>query len=359
MSQLKVLFVGPYLQNDGWGRASKAFIHSLKDKCDLSVRNIFLGPQSTYENSDPFPELQKKEFSYDAIIQKVIPTFLSYNGRCGLNCAISCRETLNMNFDWKYKMRLMDKVFTFTDYERNSYLVDHLDFTKNKVHTVGEPVDVSKYKKEYKPINLGGEFKFYFIGENIQRKSLVALIKCYFQEFSYLDNVSLIIKTNDKKLPEEIQKVQHGLRKYFDTRMYPKIIHIDKYLSDEEMCSLHQSCDCFVMPSRGEAFCIPLVNAIGFENQVIINDNTSMADFVTPDTGWLVDSKYEDVFCTDPPIQDIYTCREKWARINEPHLMSLMRQVYNGARKNSGRQIIEDKFSYDAVGNNIIKCLQS
>ena len=45
-------------------------------------------------------------------------------------------------------------------------------------------------------------------------------------------------------------------------KSYPD--RVDYYISEEDIYSIHSSCDCFVMPSYGEAWCIPAFDAMGF-----------------------------------------------------------------------------------------------
>lgn len=351
---MRILFIAPYLQKDGWGYASQAFIKSLEDKCDLCVRNIYLGQESSYINHEIFPHLIKKYPKYDAVIQKLLPNMVAYDARCGINCAISCLETQNNTA--AYSLGLMDKIFTFTEYEKI-----HNKWPHDNVFSVGEPLDTSIFDKDYGVFKeLGNNYKFYFIGENISRKRLAVLIKAYLSEFSYKDNVNLVVKSDTKKNVEElVKKTKLSLRKYFVESMYPPVSHIGGNIEYEQICKIHQTCDCFVMPSCGEAFCRPLAEAVGFGNNIIINKNTSMSELVDEDNAWLINSNKVAVSCEDPPIQDIYTCYEKWSEINEGELRRAMRESYNGKIKNKNRKKLTEKFSFDTVGNNIIKCLES
>ena len=90
--------------------------------------------------------------------------------------------------------------------------------------------------------------------------------------------VNLVIKTNlgginpidlREQITTYIQSFKTKLGIYLNPGMYKSELLITNRISEEEMCQLHTACDCFVMPSRGEAFCRPAVDALGFGNRVI------------------------------------------------------------------------------------------
>lgn len=352
---MKILYVGPYNQLDGWGIACYHFIRSLEDKCDLSVRNIYLsGNRERRRLQDPFPHLQRIEHSYDAIIQQVLPNHFVYNKKCGINCGLPCIETIHDQDIWVTRSQLVDKILTFSEFEKYNAGWPHKD-----ISVIGGALDLTQYNKRYNQLpDLKNKYNFYFIGENIERKRLRTLVKCYLQEFSYKDQVNLVIKSGTRQEIERmVDTTKAGLRKFMNHDMYPQVSHIDHYLSDEDMARLHQSCQCFVMPSCGESFCIPMAEALCHNNNVIINKNTGMSQFVNDDNAWLINARKSPVFCPDPPLHNLYTCREKWFEINEQELMRAMRQAYSGRSRKKGRQELIQQFSYKNVGERILECL--
>lgn len=345
------------MQLDGWGIAGHNFIQALKDKCDLTVRNIYLSKNTDRRLvEDPFYNLRRAQSSYDAVIQQVLPNMVTYNARCGINCVLPCLETWHQNDMWVSRLKMMDKVLVFTDFEK-----DNMEWPIKDVVSVGGALDLEAINEKHEPFNdFKHTYNFYFIGENVGRKRLETLIKCYFQEFSYKDSVNLVVKSDNRQNFEDLLKrVKSGLRKYFHNGMYPKITHVDGFISQADIYRLHKSCDCFVMPSYGESFCIPMAEALCFRNDVIVNKNCGAGSLVDENNAWLINSTPKNVYCTDPPIISLYTCREKWFDINEEEMMAAMRAAYGGATRKTGRDKIISQFSNETVGNNIIRCLQS
>ena len=77
---MKILFIGPYRQADGWGDAARHYIKALSHVGDLAIRPIYLG--SSYCELDE--DLLEYEFNdpkdYDVIIQNSLPHLSDYNG---------------------------------------------------------------------------------------------------------------------------------------------------------------------------------------------------------------------------------------------------------------------------------------
>ena len=123
--------------------------------------------------------------------------------------------------------------------------------------------------------------------------------------------------------------VKAGLKLYPSTDDYIEDLIITDYLQEEIVMSLHQSCDCFVMPSYGEAWCIPAFDAMGFGNTPICTDVGGMTDFLDGGGGILVKGRYEPVFGMVDTFNDLYTAGENWKSIDPSSLQKAMRRVYN------------------------------
>jgi len=130
------------------------------------------------------------------------------------------------------------------------------------------------------------------------------------------------------------------------------------YLQQDMLNALHQICDCFVMPSRGEACCRPMLDAIGFGNPVIVTDNTGMTSYVNENVGRVVDSKRVPVYTSERPLPYLYTGRELWSEVDILHLQKSMREIYelNALQKAQMKQLCKEhikQFSYENIGKKI------
>ena len=161
----------------------------------------------------------------------------------------------------------------------------------------------------------------------------------------------MIEKTKDTN--QKILNTKSKMRLYSSDEFYKPDILISNYLTEGQMTSIHKACDCFVMPSHGESWCIPAFDAMAFGNPVIATSEIGVEEYAK-DTGWMVESLAEVVCTSDTALRDIYTSREEWRQINIKDLRKCMREAYENKDlyKQKSKQGIEvsKKYSYEEVG---------
>ena len=268
---MKVLYIGCYRDLTGWGQAAIDYILAM----DSVGIDVVCKPLKLNKNLAAIPEriveLESKDSSgADVCIQHVLPHYMDEmveaSKRSGVNLPIK--------------------------------VIPHAS-------------DVSKFSSNPEPLNIPqieNKFTFYFVGDFTLRKNLGALLKAYHLEFTGNEEVSLIIKTSQYGIPEMecVEKVRKicseiklNLKLYPSLEQYREELIITNRLTDEEMHGLHVACDCFVMPSYGEAWCIPAFDAMGFGKTPICTDTGGMTDFIGKGDeagGILVKGSKEPVF---------------------------------------------------------------
>lgn len=366
---MKILYIGPYRQGDGWGNASKQFLKALFETGhDVAARPVYMSNNVSTEPVDRlFPQLEGNNFDeYDVCIQQVLPTMFEYSGKIKKNIGMFFSETQNLQFTpWVKHCNLMDEIWVSSEQERINLGRSHVTVPIKKVNI---PVDVDKFKKKYTKLPLpitGKPFIFYFIGEHVNRKNLTALVLAFHLEFGLSEQVELLIKTNQsgvspnnlhKLVDSELQQIKQSFGIYRNVHDYRKELIFTERLNDEDMCRLHASCDCFVMPSHGEAWCMPAMDAAGFGKTPIVTDGTGMTEFVDAEkfTGWVVPGIEFPVLGVDRPIDYLYRGRENWVNVSIPHLRSAMREAFQGVKR---KPINIEEYSYKAIAEKINESL--
>lgn len=366
---MNILFIAPYRQSDGWGRAAKDYARALETtQHNIAIRPIYMSG-SIGGIDDKLLDMENRSFpSYDMVIQKVLPHLYEWYD---LPCVgLFTLETDVTNTHWARYIRMMDATLVPSIHERN--IVRKLG--QDNVYNVSEPIDVSIFEQDVEkfPGIPTDTFNFYFIGELNERKNLTALITAFFVEFKRNELVNLVIKVNASginthqlrdKVQADLNTIKHKLRLYENLSLYPSIYFITDYISDVEMYQLHKACDCFVMPSYGEALCRPAVEAMGFGNTPIVTDCTGMTDFVNKQTGWVVDSDAVPVSVHSPPLPWIYTGRETWSLISIEGLQNAMRKAFELSfedrrlKQALGKMAAKQDFSYESIGDRMDKAL--
>jgi glycosyltransferase involved in cell wall biosynthesis len=370
---VKALFIGPYRQNDGWGDAAKHYAKALSTACDeLSIRPMYMG--SSFSDCDE--DLLEYEFNdtrnYDVIIQNCLPHLVDYDGNYK-NILLCHLETSNLNYtSWPSRASLMDEIWVPSYSNKRSLTKSGVNPTKIRIMPI--PTDINKYKGEEEPLSTPyieeNDFVFYFIGEYTQRKNLVALIIAFHSEFEFTEPVKLVIKTGragidpqalSQQINQKILNTKSKMRIYNSEEIYKPDILIANYLAEKQLISLHKACDCFVMPSHGESWCIPAFEAMGFGNPVIATEGTGPEQYMK-ETGWLAQSLDEVVCTNDTAIRDIYTSRETWKQINIKDLKRCMREAYEDKdlykKKSKAGIELSKSYSYEEVGKTMLEAIK-
>lgn len=368
------LFIGPYRQNDGWGMASRDYIRAIKTQIpSLTTRPIYFTNNTTDIDSD-IEHHEKMLFkNYDIVFQKTLPHCISPNKNIKKNVGLFVLETNNIpNSICINNLNQIDEICVPSTQEEKCLKKSGV---KTPIKVVSEPIDTELYRKNYLhkidlPNHIKHNFKFYFIGEYVERKNLLDLVAAFNLAFDPIDNVSLVIKTNKPGMsPQQsataIQKDIDNLKQKLNIRQqYANEILITDRLSDLDMIGLHNACDCFVMPSYGESFCRPAAEALILGKMPIVTDNTGMSDFVDNNNGFLINSRKHPVILKERTLSndfDIYNANEYWYHPSIYSLIESMQKTYHMFKKD--RQAYElkkelginslDRFTYESVGKKI------
>jgi glycosyltransferase involved in cell wall biosynthesis len=360
VSSLKILFIGHVRERSGWGNTARDWIAALLAAgVDLTVRSIDFEP-----TADLSPEIvecmRKTDSNYDAVIQNVIPSFFEYHSGAGKNIGLFFLDSFDIQWTpWAQKIAIMDEIWV----TNKDDLSEVLKYNSNS-HVVNPAVNLNKYEKVKHSIEIPGtegNSKIYFIGELNPRKNIGALIKAFYLTFTKNDPVSLVLKLTCPIGPEktyqvvseDIKKIADDMKLYPEFSDYPIIQIITDYMSDEDIIALHNSCDCLVIPSFAEGFCLPALDALAVGNKVIGTNVGGLRDMtkygLTPIGGTCVPvSKMRNLFT------NVFTSWEKWYEIDLDELCAALNYWYKYQYDKKLPKQLEE-FSYENVANRMIE----
>lgn len=373
---MNILFVGPYRQNDGWGLATQSYIKALGTKHNnLTTRPIFFtSAPSEYEPDEQILAYENAYFDqYDVVIQKVLPHNLFVNKTYAKNIGLFVLETNNIGQSTCINnINQMDEVWVPSNTEK--LCLQKSGVTK-PIKVISQPLDTDfiknnqTHKLTLHPA-IDKTFKFYFIGEYNERKNVLDLVTAFHLAFDITQPVSLIIKSSISGMsPAESHRIiekdiDNLKRKLNISTKYKKELIITERLSDKDIVGLHNTADCFVMPSMGEAFCRPAAEALVLGKTPIVTNNTGMIDYINNENGWLIKSHKTPVILNNRPLTtdfDLYNANEYWYKVDMYNLIEHMRSVYTmhksekqklADKRELGKRLI-DQFSYNSIGERL------
>jgi glycosyltransferase involved in cell wall biosynthesis len=183
----------------------------------------------------------------------------------------------------------VDEIWVGSTHAREELINGNIDIDKIKV--VPEFIDLSiidDYKQKNIKQSKKNKFMFYTISDFTNKKNLQTLILAFFIIAIEFPDTGLLIKTkntnNDSSnltslLTYEIDKIIDSLPFKIDKNItYPTLIVGEtKY---DNILYIHNNCDCYIDISSGESFGYPVLEAMCFNNQIIVNKNSGSSDIV-------------------------------------------------------------------------------
>ena len=133
------------------------------------------------------------------------------------------------------------------------------------------------------------------------RKGYDALLRAYFEEFNSSDDVSLLIVSKYQNRTERSEIIKNDIQGIIEKTNKVDLPHIARYsnlIPEKAMPSIYKACDCFVLPSRGEGFCLPITEASLCGLPCIATKHSGVLDYMDDDNSFLVEP---DDFASMPP----------------------------------------------------------
>ena len=99
--------------------------------------------------------------------------------------------------------------------------------------------------------HLAGEYIFYTINDNYDKSTTKFIIQAFAEEFDPAEPVNLVIKT-DRLIDKEMVDIKKAVGKFKNLNTYKKHVVISKQYTDNELCAIHNSFDCYIESEESE-----------------------------------------------------------------------------------------------------------
>lgn len=191
-----------------------------------------------------------------------------------------------------------------------------------------------------------GTYKFYSVFQWNERKGYSDLVRAYYREFDYEEDVVLILKVNPISIPghglPRIKADILALGQRSGKRRLPKIFLITNMLPKEDVLGLHILGDTFVLPHYGEGWGMPIHDAMMHGSDIITTRFGGITELLNDKNANII--KHKEVNVSGMSwAKKLYTADQKWAKPNSQHLRVLMRRSFSRTDDNRAEKILNSK----------------
>jgi glycosyltransferase involved in cell wall biosynthesis len=293
-----------------------------------------------------------------ATITDCIPTLVDPDPNAALNILRTTFETDRLPEGWLPRLARFDEVWVPS--QQNYRAFRRRGMPPERLRVVPSCYDQDLYRPEgprlQLPPELRGRFVFLSVFDWQLRKGWDLLLRGYCQEFSAGEPVGLLLKitrAHGHTLPLVRAQADEVLAEFGQSLVHrPDIVLWDMSLGAREMAALYRSASAFVLPSRGEGWGRPYLEAMACGLPTIGTRHLGSDEFLADDNSFLVDASL--VTIPEAAAREIPPYRgHQWY---EPDLMGLrraMRRVFSdevGRNSVAARaaQTVKDRFGLAA-----------
>jgi len=282
----------------------------------------------------------------DCVLNIGIPwTFRRRAGTRRPNVGLTMLEVDGIPASWAERCNQMDEVWVPSSFSFKTLTSGGVDPARLRVMPLG--VDTKRFRPTGPSLPIPGRrgFVFLAVSEWVARKAFPLLIEAFVREFSTGEDVCLVLKTRSnrptqgaadgsRQVREEVRRLLARLlgqtphADHAAPAACPPVILLTDPLPPESMPALYRAADCFVLPTRGEGWNLPAIEALASGLPVITTAWSGHLEYLSDANAFLVRcdglEPVPDQALREEPV---YT-GHRWARPNADHVRELMRWVF-------------------------------
>nr|KAJ0223689.1 hypothetical protein LSAT_V11C200089120 [Lactuca sativa] len=288
-------------------------------------------------------------------------------------------ETDRVNPEHVKRCNSMDMVWVPTEFHVSSFVNSGVD--PSKVVKVVQAIDTEFFDPiKYTPLDLSAlgnlvlgssseqlnprnPFVFLSVFKWEYRKGWDVLLQSYLKEFDSSDGVNLYLLTNpyhsDRNFGNKILEFIHDSKLEKPINGWAPVYVIDSHIAQVEFPRLYKAANAFILPSRGEGWGRPIVEAMAMSLPVIATNWSGPTEYLTKVNSYPLSidrNRMSEV--TNGPFKG-----HLWAEPSVDNLMFLMRHVMSNpeeakSKGEKARQDMINKFSPEIVANIVFDQIQ-
>src|SRR6266404_4934910 len=259
-------------------------------------------------------------------------------------------ETDRIPAEWVRQANLMDEIWVPSSFNARRFVESGVD---RPIHVIPLGVDPGHFNPRIVRYPLTGVYAFLSIFEWGERKMPELLLRAFNDEFRSDESVILICKTlnADPGVDVHAQIGALGLDP-LGGRIH---LSLNQLVPTYQLGALYCSADCFVLPTRGEGWGMPVIEAMACGLPVIATDWSAHCDFMNAENAYpLPINRLVPAEAKCP-----YYAGAKWAEPSYRHLRLLMRHVFENQAEarakgeKASRDVLEN-WTWDRAAQKIV-----
>jgi glycosyltransferase involved in cell wall biosynthesis len=244
---------------------------------------------------------------------------LFYTAHGGYKIGYTMLEVDGLPAEWVAACNRMDEVWTPSHWGRNVFAASGVT---RPIRVMPLGIDPARFNAQVPARRLPKRYVFLSVFEWGERKAPETLLRAYTRAFSRRDDVLLLLRINNfdghVSVPGQIAAL--GLKR----DAAPIAILHNRQIARDQLASLYRSADCFVLPTRGEGWGMPILEAMACGLPVIATDWSGQTEFFHGGVGYPLPSRKLIPAEARCPYYEGF----RWADPDEDVLVELLRHVY-------------------------------
>ena len=257
------------------------------------------------------------------VVYSIVPLFHHNSGR--YKVGFSMIETDRICERWVRACNRMDEVWVPTQMNKDAFVSSGVDV---RVRVVPLGVETTQLSPRLLPAVYHGELGFRFIcsGWWQLRKRHDLLVQAFAEEFGTEKNVGLIIKTMSEQEPDELIDQVHS---WVGHRVDDQVAIVEGAFPWWEYAMMLRSSHAFVLPTAGEGWGCPPVQALALGLPVIVTNCQGPGEVLRDDAGEPFPGvRFVDSEVAPTEVQHEYYTGSNWWVPDVADLRRAMREVY-------------------------------
>lgn len=221
--------------------------------------------------------------------------------------------------EWVEQANRMDEIWVPSNFNKKTFSDSGV---KRPIFVMPLGVDPDYFNPAIRSFRPSARFCFLSVFEWGERKAPELLFRAFTEEFDAAEDVMLLCEIQNRD--ESVSIREEIARMKLREGSAPITLLLNKSIPRHQMGCLYRSADCFVTPTRGEGFGLPIIEAMACGLPVIATNWSAHTDFFDEDVGYPIKVRTLIPAEAKCPYYEGF----RWAEPDIDHLRLLMRHVY-------------------------------